>query len=172
MSVPYDVFTDAFLSKITEYDFVNMRDFERNSLIDGYMKRAIASFRKICKYDLSTPGDVLLTAAEKYGSKGAKQARELMEEVSGLFAGGNIADEDLDEIADIVSEGMLVQWMKPYTYKQESLESVLNTKDFTTYSPAELLMRIGNAYAAARKDFTNMMREYSYNHGDLTDLHL
>ena len=26
-------------------------------------------------------------------------------------------------------------------------------------------MRIGNAYAAARKDFTNMMREYSYNHG-------
>ena len=35
MSVPYDVFTDAFLSKITEYDFVNMRDFERNSLIDG-----------------------------------------------------------------------------------------------------------------------------------------
>ena len=59
-----------------------------------------------------------------------------------------------------------------YLTDYESLESVLNTKDFTTYSPAELLMRIGNAYAAARKDFTNMMREYSYNHGDLTDLHL
>ena len=146
MSVPYDVFTDAFLSKITEYDFVNMRDFERNGLIDGYMKRAIASFRKICKYDLSTTGDDIIREFDV-----------------------DIPDEDLDEIADIVSEGMLVQWMKPYTYK---LESVLNTKDFTTYSPAELLMRIGNAYAAARKDFTNMMREYSYNHGDLTDLHL
>ena len=144
MSVPYDVFTDAFLSKITEYDFVNMR-----GLIDGYMKRAIASFRKICKYDLSTTGDDIIREFDV-----------------------DIPDEDLDEIADIVSEGMLVQWMKPYTYKQESLESVLNTKDFTTYSPAELLMRIGNAYAAARKDFTNMMREYSYNHGDLTDLHL
>ena len=138
MSVPYDVFTDAFLSKITEYDFVNMRDFERNGLIDGYMKRAIASFRKICKYDLSTTGDDIIREFD----------------------------------VDIPDEGMLVQWMKPYTYKQESLESVLNTKDFTTYSPAELLMRIGNAYAAARKDFTNMMREYSYNHGDLTDLHL
>ena len=147
MSVPYDVFTDAFLSKITEYDFVNMRDFERNGLIDGYMKRAIASFRKM--YDLSSTGDDILRVFDV-----------------------DIPDEDLDEIADIVSEGMLVQWMKPYTYKQESLESVLNTKDFTTYSPAELLMRIGNAYAAARKDFTNMMREYSYNHGDLTDLHL
>ena len=113
------------------------------------MKRAIASFRKICKYDLSTTGDDIIREFDV-----------------------DIPDEDLDEIADIVSEGMLVQWMKPYTYKQESLESVLNTKDFTTYSPAELLMRIGNAYASARKDFTNMMREYSYNHGDLTDLHL
>ena len=102
MSVPYDVFTDAFLSKITEYDFVNMRDFERNGLIDGYMKRAIASFRKICKYDLSTTGDDIIREFDV-----------------------DIPDEDLDEIADIVSEGMLVQWMKPYTYKQESLESVL-----------------------------------------------
>ena len=149
MSVPYDVFTDAFLSKITEYDFVNMRDLERNGLIEGYMIRAFSSFRKICKYVLSTTGDDIIREFDV-----------------------DIPDEDLDEIADIVSEGMLVQWMKPYTYKQESLESVLNTKDFTTYSPAELLMRIGNAYAAARKDFTNMMREYSYNHGDLTDLHL
>ena len=57
MSVSYDVFTGAFLSKVSEFDFINMRVFERNSLIDGYMKRAIAAFRKICKYDLSTTGD-------------------------------------------------------------------------------------------------------------------
>lgn len=107
------------------------------------------AMQQVRKYDLSTTGDDIIREFDV-----------------------DIPDEDLDEIADIVSEGMLVQWMKPYTYKQESLESVLNTKDFTTYSPAELLMRIGNAYAAARKDFTNMMREYSYNHGDLTDLHL
>jgi len=149
MGVPYDKFTDAFLSKITEYDFINLKDFERNHLIDGYMKRAIATFKKICKYDLTTTADDMV--------------REFDVEIE---------NGDLDELVEIISEGMLVQWMKPYTYKQEGLESVLNTKDFTTYSPAELLMRIGNAYAAARKDFTNMMREYSYNHGDLTDLHL
>ena len=84
----------------------------------------------------------------------------------------DIPDEDIDEIADIISEGMLVQWMKPYAYRQDSLESVLNTRDFTTYSPAELLLRVREAYSSAQKDFTNMMREYSYNHGDLTDLHL
>lgn len=149
MSVSYDKFTDAFLSKITEYDFINMRDYERTTLIDGYMKRAIASFKKLCKYDFSTTGD---DAVREFNV--------------------DIADEDLDELVDIISEGMLVQWMKPYTYKQESLEAVLNTRDFTTYSPAELLLRIRNAYDSARKDYTNMMREYSYNHGDLTDLHL
>ena len=149
MSVPYDKFTDAFLSKVTEYDFIRMDDYNRNTLIDGYMKRAIAAFRKICKYDLSTTAD--------------DAVREFNVE---------IADEDLDEILDIVSEGMLVQWMKPYAYRQESLENVLNTRDFTTYSPAELLLRIRGAYDSAQKDFTNMMREYSYNHGDLTDLHL
>jgi hypothetical protein len=113
------------------------------------MKRAIASFRSICKYDLSSTADDII--------------REFDVE---------IAAEDMDEILDIVSEGMLVQWMKPYAYRQENLENVLNTKDFTTYSPAELLLRVRNAYDSARKDFTNMMREYSFNHGDLTDLHL
>lgn len=149
MGVPYDRFTEAFLSKISEYDFINLRDFERNGLIDGYMKRAIASFKKTCKYDLASTGDDIIREFEI-----------------------DIPAEDLDEVVDIISEGMLVQWMKPYTYRQENLESVLNTKDFTTYSPAELLKRICDAYASARKDFTNMMREYSYNHGDLTDLHL
>ena len=149
MSVSYDVFTDAFLSKVTEYDFVNLYDFERNSLVDGYMKRAIASFKKICKHDLASTGDDVI--------------REFDIE---------IPDEDIDELADIISEGMIVQWMKPFAYRQESLESVLNTKDFTTYSPAELLLRVRDAYSAAQRDFTNMMREYSYNHGDLSDLHL
>ena len=165
MNVPYDKFTEAFLSKITEYDFVNMTDFERNSTIDGFMKRAIAAFKHICNYDFTTTGDdnvrefsIKVTVDDQEGER----QKALDEELA----------KDLDEIVDIVSEGMLVQWMKPYTYKQESLESVMNTRDFSTYSPAELLLRIGNAHTAARKTFTNMMREYSYTHGDLTDLHL
>ena len=57
MSVPYDKFTEAFLSKVTEFEFVNMRDFERNGLIDGYMKRAISAFKNVCQYDLSSTAD-------------------------------------------------------------------------------------------------------------------
>ena len=67
---------------------------------------------------------------------------------------------------------MLIQWMKPLVYRQENLENLLNTKDFTVYSPAELLLRIGNAYTKVQKDYLQLIREYSYNHGALTELHI
>lgn len=71
-------------------------------------------------YFLNEDEDFLLTAAEKYGSKGAKQARELMEEVSGLFAGGNIADEDLDEMMRVIQEAYWIakEKNKKYTPKK------------------------------------------------------
>lgn len=149
MSVSYDLFTKAFLAKVTQYDFVTMDAFERQDLVDGFMKRAIAEFKHICKYDFSTTDD----------------------DVTREF-NVNIAEEDEDELLDIISEGMLVQWLKPFVFKQDSLELFLNTRDFTAYSPAELLYRIGNAYTDARKTFINMMREYSYSHGDLSELHI
>lgn len=148
MGVSYDVFTNAFLSKVTDYNFLSFDRDNRTEIVDEYMKRAFTQFNKICKYDLFNRDDIL---------------RELSID---------IAEEDIDEIADIVSEGMLVQWMKPYVYKAENLENILNTKDFTSYSPAELLLRVSDTYKELKKSFTNMMREYSYNHGDLTDLHI
>lgn len=149
MSLSYDVLVGAFLSKIAEYDLTQFEPEDRDVIVDGYLRSAVAAFKKNCKYDLTSAAN-------------SKKRRFDIE----------IADDDLDELVDILSEGMLVQWMKPYVYKQENLENLLNTRDFTTYSPAELLMRVGNAYAKVQKDYTQMIREYSYNHGDLTVLHL
>lgn len=148
MSVSYDFFIDAFLSKISEFEFLSLEETDRTAIVDGYLKRAVTSFKKNCKYDLSRFSD---------------ESREFLVDIS---------ETDIDEITDIISEGMVVQWLKQYLYNQELLQNVLNTKDFTSYSPAELLMRVGNAYNKAQKDYTQMIREYSYNHGDLTSLHL
>lgn len=148
MSIPYDLFTGAFLGKVTEYDFIKLDDYDRNIMVDGYMKRACSQFDKICKYDLSDRDDLI---------------RQFNIDVP---------DDEIDEILDIVSEGMLVQWMKPYVFKQDNLVQLLNTKDFTAYSPAELFRQVNSAYSSVSKNFINAMREYSYNHGDLTELHL
>lgn len=149
MGVPYDSFTGAFLAKITEFELSALAENARQETVDGYMKRAISAFKKICKYDLTTTAD--------------DGAREFDVEIDA---------DALDEIIDIVSEGMVVQWLKPYVYKQEILENAISTRDFSVYSPAELLLRVGNAYTKAQKDYTQMIREYSYNTGNLTELHL
>lgn len=150
MNVSYDTFIGAFLSKITEYEFVHLDEETLNEVVTGYMKRAIVGFAPVCKYDFVSTAD--------------DTARE--------FVIDDLDENHLDEIADIISEGMVVQWLKPYVYRQELLTNAMNTRDFTTYSPAELLRRVGDAYKQARKDYTQMVREYSYNHGDLTKLHL
>lgn len=149
MSLSYDVFCEAFLAKVTEYKFLELEYWQRDSLLDGYLKRAIASFKSVCQYDLSAAANDEMRVFDI-----------------------EIVDEDLDELVDILSEGMLVQWLKPYVYHQENLQAVLNTRDFSTYSPAELLMRIGDAYTKAQRDYTQKIRDYSYTHGDLTALHI
>ena len=147
MSIPYDAFDEAFLAKVTEYDFVNMLDADRENIVDGYMKRAISEFNKICKYDLSNGDDTTRSFDV------------------------DIPDDELYEIINIISEGMVMQWMRQYLYRADNLENVLNTPDFYAYSPAELLYRITNAYQTSRKNYIQMMREYSYDHGDLTVLY-
>lgn len=148
MSISYDAITNAFLSKVTEFEFLQIPEEDRTTIIDGYMKRAVTAFKNVCQYDLTAYDDTLREFTDDFG------------------------EADIDELLEIISEGMLVQWLKPYVYKQELLENALNTADFTTYSPAELLLRVGNAYAKAQKDYIQMVREYSYNHGDLSELHL
>ena len=149
MSVSYDVFTSAFLSKVTDRSFAEMYDYDRTSTVDAYMKRAITEFKSICEYDLSGTAD----------------------DDQRLF-NVDIKDEDIDEVTDIVSDGMLVQWMKPYVYNQENLQNILNTKDYSMFSPSEILNRVKDTYNDAKKDFTRKMREYSYNHGDISSLYL
>lgn len=149
MSVSYDVFADAFLDKIKEYDLLELKDYDRTATVDGYMRRAISQFRSVCKYDLSFTGDEAIREFDI-----------------------NIPVGDLVEIVDIVSEGMVAQWLKPYLNQQDFYEHNLNTKDFTGYSRANLLSKAAESAKQAQHSFISMIREYSYVHGDLTVLHL
>lgn len=149
MTVSFDIFTAAFLNKVTEYRFCRLPEQNRQALVDGYMKAACSKFSEVCAFNIST-------------YDGEQRCFELDDKIT---------QNELDEIVEIVSEGMLVQWMKPYMYQQQNLENMLNMTDFSAYSPAELLHRVVEAYNMCKADFTNMMREYSYRHADLRRLH-
>lgn len=66
-------------------------------------------------------GDMLVAqAAEKYGSRGAKQAQQLTEEVTGLFAGGEMAQEDMDIMMKAIQDAYWIakEKNKKYTPKK------------------------------------------------------
>ena len=109
------------------------------------MKRVCTKFDKICQADLSQQDD------NEYAF---------------------LSDEIDDEIIDIVTDRMVVEWLRQYVNNSDNLENILNTKDFTMYSSKNLLAEIKSLYQDEQKAFTNSMREYSYNHGDLSNLHL
>ena len=71
-------------------------------------------------YFLNEGEEFMLAAAKEYGAKGAKQARALVEEVSGLFSGGGLADEDLDEMMRGIQEAYWIakEKNKKYTPKK------------------------------------------------------
>ena len=142
---PYKAFIDTFLDKISDYKLLNYEDYLVDELAVGYMKRVCTKFDKICQADLSQQDD------NEYAF---------------------LSDEIDDEIIDIVTDGMVVEWLRQHVNNSDNLENILNTKDFTMYSSKNLLAEIKALYQDEQKAFTNSMREYSYNHGDLSNLHL
>lgn len=148
MDTSYDIFTQAFLRKIDEYDLLNLPFENSQSITDGYFRTACSQFNKICLYNLTNRDEDMRCFNYEFSS------------------------DDIDEIVDIISEGMVVQWLKPLFYKQENYENILNTTDYSGYSPAELLKRVTEAYEKSQRDFKNKMKDYSYDHGDLSGWHL
>ena len=71
-------------------------------------------------YLLSEDEAFIADVEDNYGHRGAKQAQELLAEVTGLFAGGEMADEDMREMVDAIQEAYLIAKKnnKKYTPKK------------------------------------------------------
>lgn len=147
MVVSYERIFNDFLLKITEYKFLSLPQSTSNEIAGIYMRHAVMQFSTVCREPLTGFDDEKETVT--------------MEN-----------DIDEDEFIDIITDGMVFYWFKQYMFAEENLKNQLNTADFSTYSPAELLKQVKSAYDQCRKDFTARLRRYSYDHGDLTDLYI
>ena len=81
----------------------------------------IAKALNITADQLLGNADMLVAqAAEKYGSRGAKQAQQLTEEVTRLFAGGEMAQEDMDVMMKAIQDAYWIakEKNKKYTPKK------------------------------------------------------
>ena len=64
---------------------------------EAYKK--IADFFDVdVNYLLTEDEDFVVQATEKYGARGKKQAQDLVDGISGLFAGGTLSEQDKDAV--------------------------------------------------------------------------
>ncbi|MDY3072924.1 MAG: helix-turn-helix transcriptional regulator [Eubacteriales bacterium] len=78
---------------ITRYE--NGISFPRTR--DAYKKIA-DFFETDVNYLLTEDEAFVMEASEQYGSRGMKQAKELIDGMSGLFAGGTLSEQDKDAV--------------------------------------------------------------------------
>ncbi len=67
-------------------------------------------------YLLTEEESAVISAAEKYGASGARQMSGLIAEVSGLFSGGELAEEDKDELLRAIEEAYWIAKKKNKKY--------------------------------------------------------
>ena len=127
-----------FLDKVTAYSLTMFEDTEKNEIVYGYMRSACAKF-KCCVIDLSDRNN---------------DSQEFNNELD-------------DEILDILSETMVVSWLQPKLNNEENLVNSLSTKDYSLYSPANLISKITEVFKLAKKNSSSMIGNYSFSHSSL-----
>ena len=142
MPTKYSDVTNQFIGMVTEYRFFKILKEERDEWLCDLMKVACAKFRKICRHDLSDRDDEL----QQF----------------------NVELDD-DEI-DIICNLMICEWLKPKLFSVDNLEQVLNTKDYSEYSPANLLKEISSVYKEHRINAKCLQNNYSFSFQDINDV--
>lgn len=136
----YTTIYNSFLDKVNDYDLADMTAELAQTSMRGWLNQAVVKFLESCKKDLTQ-----------------------------TVEGGFTEDLDLMEI-DILAEGMVEAWLKPIRNNLDLLRNALSTKDFTTFSPANLLDKVNNTYSMAHANFLSRIKEYSFICNDVGDL--
>lgn len=132
MGTPYTVLYDSVLSKIKDYDFLNLKEDAVYSILHDYIRPAIVSFR-ICKVDLSNRNE----------------------------KGFNITLNDT-EIEILSNYMVINYLDSNYIRVPLALKQTLSSKDFNAFSPANQLdkmMAVRNKYLA---DNETLLSRYSW----------
>lgn len=144
MNTTYNYIFAEFKDKITDPDLISFAKDLQNDILKALMNKAIRRCKRIVYkvVDLSLRDDDL----------------------------DEFDNEIPDEVIDIITEWMLVFWLEPYVNNLENLQNQLSTKEFSMYSPANLLEKIGARYDISRKNAKSLTNEYSFIIADMKEL--
>lgn len=144
MSTTYKEVFESFKDNIIDPDLLQFAEELQDDMLLAIMKKASAKCQRVVKktIDLSQRDDINMSFIATIP----------------------------EEVLDILNEWMITVWLKPYVNNIENLRNGLSTKDFTLFSPANLLDKIGDRYDKSRKYAKSITNEYSYIIADMKGL--
>ena len=142
MSTPFvDIYQRAIF-RFRDYDFCHMNDLDINEVLFAYLRSAISDFSPVCEIDLND----FDAEAEEF-------------------------NQDLDnEVQEILSLGISFYWISTQIMNQELLRNSLSTKDYSYFSPANLLRESQTLRDSLRKEYRDRITQYTYHHADLAGI--
>ena len=139
----FETLYKRFLLRVEQFSFYDKEIDEREIILRSYLDQACFRFEPYCK-------DI------------------------------NLFDIDEDEqcfnckltpqVIYILVENMAVVWLKTQRDSEENTKNMLGEKDYTTFSPANLLTSLRRAYTEANKEIVGIMNDYSLNDLDTKKL--
>lgn len=98
-----------------------------NYEVKGTRPRTMKNFEKLAEifdvninYLLTDEEYFIMEARDVYGYKGAKDAQDLVESMKGLFAGGEMPEEDKDVVFKAISEAYWEAKLKNKKYSKKN----------------------------------------------------
>ena len=142
MATPFSDIYDRAIFMFADHDFLKKDIQTREDILEKYLISAKTDFSRVCKVDL-TDCDL---ETKQFNS-----------------------DLD-DEIIEILALGISFYWLSYKALDSKALKNVLNSKEYSYYSPSALLKEVKGLRDTIRGEFQSKMRRYSYNDNELETL--
>lgn len=140
MATPYKDIYRRVLFRFSDTKLAKLYPSEKEMLLYKYMNSAISDFATKCDEDLLSRNDEL-----------------------------ECFDNDLsDEVQEILALGMSYYWLSAQILNSELLKNKLSTKDYTYFSPANLMREVSALRTSVHTEYKHRIINYTYDHGNIS----
>lgn len=139
---PYEAVYNRALGLFQEYKWLKFTDNDKLYLLRQFLHQAQNDMSTLCAQDV-----------QKYDDDNQCFEHKLPEDV-----------------IDILAYGVAFYWLGYNVNSSENLRNYLSTKDFTYFSPANLLREMTTLRKQIYVEYRRKLVEYTYNHADIVNL--
>lgn len=140
MATSYEKVYETFLSKITDFNLVEVDDYSFDKMLHGWLRDAIVKTRR-CEHDLSQRDD---------------EAQEFLEDLSDL------------EI-ELLALGMVNAWVTPMINSTENVLQFIGGKEEKFYSQSQHLAELRNIKKENSLEINRLHNYYTYTNNSYFD---